>query len=600
MPLQTWTGNISGSADHVADTHQQTGNVTILDSTTFQHLITGATTQASINPWNVTGNFSYNIPGKILADGAYKKLIPFQSSAGTLTYTAWAGFNFQGVDAGSSMTFCSIEDAGLPLDYESTYAGNLTLNNILLKNCDRCIRSATTSAVTIGAVEITHCGDNGSGDPIFLWGANGTTTITTLYIHDCGAFANHSFTQGTLTITNLYATNIRTFTVARGSGTPSITITNIYTSNASLNFSNWTSGTLSVGASGGGVISNNATSMYSTCLNTLVTEANVDIYQSGARYVSTSGGNYSNQYLEGGNSGSVAYDSDSVDATTGGTVDGVADVNTANFPNTDSRTSVRATPNKPKTITSVSLGSETTGGFTATFTVNYPGRCWLVISETNTTVNHFDELASFEVRSPVHYDQVIDYAGTGKTQFVTAARTIAVTGLKAGTTYYAYVVVQPLFASDPSIVFYQSAGSIATVSTADTTAPTFAGIASATDAVTSKEVTVAWLAGSDNVAIQGYDIYYSTTNTSAAILAAGVRQSAPDTATSAVIGGLTNGTTYYFIIRARDTSGNRDSNVVIASATPTAADAVSYGPFIAVMADANVALMGGGNLAVME
>lgn len=107
----------------------------------------------------------------------------------------------------------------------------------------------------------------------------------------------------------------------------------------------------------------------------------------------------------------------------------------------------------------------------------------------------------------------------------------------------------------------------------DETPPTFVGLQSAADLGTGGEVQLTWQAASDNdTGVGGYNIYYHTVNDAAQILAQGVKQKAPADAMGAVVGGLINGTIYYFIVRAFDNEKppNEDANEVIKSATPTA------------------------------
>lgn len=92
--------------------------------------------------------------------------------------------------------------------------------------------------------------------------------------------------------------------------------------------------------------------------------------------------------------------------------------------------------------------------------------------------------------------------------------------------------------------------------------PVFSGIASVI--ANSATVTLFWSPATDDVSSQSaivYDIYISTTS-------GGQSFSAPDFTTSAgatsqtITTGLTPGTTYYFVVRAKDEAGNRDSNAV--------------------------------------
>lgn len=90
--------------------------------------------------------------------------------------------------------------------------------------------------------------------------------------------------------------------------------------------------------------------------------------------------------------------------------------------------------------------------------------------------------------------------------------------------------------------------------------PVFGGLTSVT--ATSTSVTLFWSPATDDVSQQAaivYDIYISASS-------GGQNFSAPDFTTPAgatshtITTGLTPGTTYYFVVRAKDAAGNRDSN----------------------------------------
>lgn len=102
----------------------------------------------------------------------------------------------------------------------------------------------------------------------------------------------------------------------------------------------------------------------------------------------------------------------------------------------------------------------------------------------------------------------------------------------------------------------------------DGIAPTFGGIVSAINTGIFREVKLTWNLSLDSDVIN-YDIYYSTVNNAATILSEGIKASAPSSSNYIIIGGLTNTQYHYFIVRARDTAGNRDSNVNIIALQPT-------------------------------
>lgn len=83
----------------------------------------------------------------------------------------------------------------------------------------------------------------------------------------------------------------------------------------------------------------------------------------------------------------------------------------------------------------------------------------------------------------------------------------------------------------------------------DTTAPTLTGPLSATAGAA--QVALDWADATDNVAVTGYDVEYGTsTSYGTAVTSA---------TSSNTITGLTNGTMYYFRVRAYDAAGNKSS-----------------------------------------
>lgn len=100
-----------------------------------------------------------------------------------------------------------------------------------------------------------------------------------------------------------------------------------------------------------------------------------------------------------------------------------------------------------------------------------------------------------------------------------------------------------------------------TQANADTTAPVFGGATSAT-AMNAKTVTVNWTAATDNVTPQGsivYKVWKSTVSGGQNFGAAPDAVSNPG-ATQVNVSGLTQNTTYFFVVRAFDEAGNFDTN----------------------------------------
>lgn len=113
--------------------------------------------------------------------------------------------------------------------------------------------------------------------------------------------------------------------------------------------------------------------------------------------------------------------------------------------------------------------------------------------------------------------------------------------------------------------------SFTTGAAADTTAPTFAGATGAT-ADSSSAITISWSTASDDTTASGsivYDIYQATTSGGQSYTTATATSVAG--ATSHQITGLSASTAYYFVVRARDAAGNRDTNTTEVNATTDAA-----------------------------
>ncbi|MDH5327800.1 MAG: fibronectin type III domain-containing protein [Gammaproteobacteria bacterium] len=99
--------------------------------------------------------------------------------------------------------------------------------------------------------------------------------------------------------------------------------------------------------------------------------------------------------------------------------------------------------------------------------------------------------------------------------------------------------------------------------TPDGTAPTFAGLASAT-AVSASEILLSWEPASDNVTTSEniiYEIYHSSIHLSIP------DYTSPRGATSFLVSGLSDFRTYYFVVRARDEHGLNDGNSISMGAT---------------------------------
>lgn len=102
--------------------------------------------------------------------------------------------------------------------------------------------------------------------------------------------------------------------------------------------------------------------------------------------------------------------------------------------------------------------------------------------------------------------------------------------------------------------------------------PYFAGVETAQPSGNAG-VRLSWSKAIDNQTAQDnlvYDIYQATSSGAQDFETPSVSSTAG--ATSATLTGLTVGQTYYFVVRARDTDGKRDSNKIERSATPMTID----------------------------
>ena len=144
------------------------------------------------------------------------------------------------------------------------------------------------------------------------------------------------------------------------------------------------------------------------------------------------------------------------------------------------------------------------------------------------------------------------------------ATSFAMGQLAPSTAYYFVVRARDLAGNVDANTIEVSATTSATV---DTTSPVFSGASSAL-AQSPSAVALAWSAATDDVSPANqisYLIYESTTS-------GGQSFAAPNLvtlsgATTLVTNGLAGGTTYYFVVRARDQAGNVDLNANQVTAT---------------------------------
>ena len=147
------------------------------------------------------------------------------------------------------------------------------------------------------------------------------------------------------------------------------------------------------------------------------------------------------------------------------------------------------------------------------------------------------------------------------------ATNLVIGGLDPAATYYFVVRAEDTSGNEDGNLVEVSG---ATLAGPDVTPPTFAG-ASGAAAVDSMSIQVDWMAATDNVDPSGsivYNIYMAQTP-SGQTFATPTATTLPG-ALSEVVGGLQPSTAYYFVVRAMDTAGNEDTNLVEVSATTTA------------------------------
>jgi hypothetical protein len=177
--------------------------------------------------------------------------------------------------------------------------------------------------------------------------------------------------------------------------------------------------------------------------------------------------------------------------------------------------------------------------------------------------------------TPIDYNIYMATTSMGQNflvpNYTTQLTTYQVGGLTDGVQYYFIVRAQDSLGFEETNTIERSAIPTTPI---DSTAPTFAGLQTATDSGTGGTVTLTWIAGSDPDTVEcnsdpsnpiTYNVYYAGTS-------GGQNFLVPDATTQLTnidATGLTDGNTYYFVVRAEDAAGNEESNVIELSAMPT-------------------------------
>lgn len=186
----------------------------------------------------------------------------------------------------------------------------------------------------------------------------------------------------------------------------------------------------------------------------------------------------------------------------------------------------------PPTLTSPTASA--TGATTASGSVS--------TNEANGTLYYFASANATELVATVK-------AASSQAVSASGVQNVTVTGLTASTSYYLHFVHTDAAANDSAVA---TSAQFTTNAAGDTTVPTLTGSVTFTS-ITQTSYTVQWPAGSDNVAVTGYE--YQIGGTAGAWTNAGNNL-------SAAITGRTAGTTETVYVRAYDAAGNRSTPAI--------------------------------------
>lgn len=177
--------------------------------------------------------------------------------------------------------------------------------------------------------------------------------------------------------------------------------------------------------------------------------------------------------------------------------------------------------------------------------------------------------------TPITYNVYMSLTSMGQNfaspNYTTQAIGLQIPGLTNGITHYFIVRAEDSLGNEETNTVEMG---VIPTTPVDSTEPSFAGLQSALDVGTGGNVSLSWNAATDPDTPESnsdpslpitYNIYYSTTSGGQDFLT-------PDATTTGLnqqISGLADGTVYYFVVRAEDSAGNEESNVVELSAMPT-------------------------------
>lgn len=150
-------------------------------------------------------------------------------------------------------------------------------------------------------------------------------------------------------------------------------------------------------------------------------------------------------------------------------------------------------------------------------------------------------------------------AGSSQAVSASGVQNVTVTGLTASTSYYLHFVHTDAAANDSAV---KTSAQFTTSAAGDATVPTLTGAVTFAS-VTQTSYTAQWPAGSDNVAVTGYEYQIGST--------AGTWTNAGNNL-SAAITGRTAGTTETVYVRAYDAAGLRSTPAISGSVTLLAAN----------------------------